>query len=72
MTGLQAAIIVVREFNLAKIPAFCPLIVYYSIASNTEGKSFLLIRLNSSIQQIPISAKINAPASKTYSLSSLV
>ena len=65
--GLHAAKIVALEFNRVNIPAFDALIVYYSIASNTESVSPFLTKLNSSIQHTPISAKTSAPASIIHS-----
>ena len=71
--GLAAAKTAVLEFNVAFLyiktymPALDIVIVYYSIASCIAVMSFWFIFSNSSMQQTPLSANINAPASITSS-----
>lgn len=62
--GFIAAKIEHLAFKVAYIPALVIDIVYYSIASWIATVSLSIILSNSSIQHIPLSANINAPASK--------
>lgn len=59
--GLAAAKIAARAFKLVVIPAFAIDTVCCSITSWIFVLSLSSILSNSSIQQIPISAKTNAP-----------
>ena len=71
--GLAAARIDVLAFNVAYIPALAIEIVCCYIASWIATWSFTSILSNSSIQQTPLSANINAPAyNPTSPFSSLV
>ena len=65
--GLAAAKIEVLAFNVVVIPALAIETVYCSMTSWIEVLSDSFILSNSSIQQIPLSAKTNAPASKVIS-----
>ena len=65
--GLAAASTEVRALRLVVIPALAIETVCCSITSWIHARSYSVILSNSSIQQIPISAKTNAPASRlTY------
>ncbi|KAH3667549.1 hypothetical protein OGATHE_003072 [Ogataea polymorpha] len=65
--GLAAARIEVLAFNVAWIPALVMEIVCCSIASWMATWSTRSILSNSSMQQIPLSASIKAPASMVNS-----
>ena len=69
--GLVAARIVALVLILQQMPALAIEIVYYSMASWTLPRSSGLIRENSSMQQVPQSARTRAPASRIQSLPSL-
>jgi len=65
--GFAAAITEQRAYKLVMIPALEIEIDYCSIASWIEVLSQSFILSNSSIKQIPLSAKTSAPASKVHS-----
>lgn len=62
--GFAAAKTAVLAFNVVIIPAFVIETVCCSITSWIAVRSCSYILSNSSIQQIPMSARTNAPASK--------
>ena len=66
--GFAAARIELQALSLVVIPALAIETVYYSITSWIATQSYSSILSNSSIQQIPLSAKTNAPPSNTISL----
>lgn len=66
--GFAAAKMEVLALSQVVIPALAIDTVYYSITSWIETQSCSSILSNSSMQQIPLSAKTNAPPSKTISL----
>lgn len=68
LTGLAAAKTAVLAFRVQIIPAFATDTVYYSIASCRITLVPSSILSNSSIQQIPLSDRTNAPLSNTNSL----
>ncbi len=66
--GLAAAITEHLAYKLATIPALEIEILYCSMASCIEVLSCSFILSNSSIKQIPLSARTRAPPSRTHSL----
>lgn len=66
--GLAAAITEHLAYRVATIPALEIEIDCCSIASWIEVLSWSFILSNSSIKQIPLSAKTSAPPSKVHSL----
>jgi hypothetical protein len=65
---LAAAKIEVLAFSQVVIPALAMDTVYYSITSWIETLSCSSILSNSSMQQIPLSARTKAPPSRIISL----
>ena len=57
-----------RAYKLATIPALEIDIDYYSMASCIDVLSWSFILSNSSIRQIPLSARTKAPPSNVHSL----
>jgi len=67
-TGFAAARIAVLAFKVQIIPALATDTVYCSIASCNITLVLSSILSNSSMQQIPLSERTNAPLSNTISL----
>jgi hypothetical protein len=67
LTGFAAAITLHLAFKFATIPAFEIEMLYCSIASWMEVRSCSFILSNSSIKQIPLSARTKAPPSNVHS-----
>jgi hypothetical protein len=67
LTGLAAARMAVRAFNVQMMPALATDTVYCSIASCNITLVPSSILSNSSIQQIPLSDRTKAPDSRTIS-----